>query len=155
MSCATFLGRLGYTNIKIYEKNSYAGGLSSSEIPQYRLPYQAVQFELKLMLDLGIKVEYNKELGRDITIKDLKEKSTAIFLGIGLPEPKKPSIFDNLSSENGFYTSKDFLPKVAVGSKPGLSCACKPTNNENKLPIMNGKNRIFYVHFLNLFRHDA
>ncbi|KRT82921.1 pyridine nucleotide-disulfide oxidoreductase, partial [Oryctes borbonicus] len=38
LSCATFLGRLGYNEITIYEKNQYLGGLSSSEIPQYRLP---------------------------------------------------------------------------------------------------------------------
>lgn len=113
MSCATFLGRLGYDNIKIYEKNSYAGGLSSAEIPQYRLPYAAVQFELQLLLDLGVKVEYEKELGRDFSLNKLKEESKAIFLGIGLPEPKKPDIFNNLTSENGFYTSKDFLPQVS------------------------------------------
>ena len=146
MSCATFLGRLGYTNIQIYEKNNYAGGLSSSEIPQYRLPFQAVQFELQLMLDLDIKVEYEKQLGRDLSIAQLKEESTAIFLGIGLPEPKKPSIFADLSSENGFYTSKDFLPKVAAGSKPGL-CACKPS--DNKIPSFNGKTFIYLLFFKN------
>lgn len=113
MSCATFLGRLGYTNITIYEKNNYPGGLSSSEIPQYRLPYSTIQFELQLMLDLGVKVEYEKELGKDFTLDSLKEKSAAVFLGIGLPAPKKPSIFEGLTAENGFYTSKDFLPKVA------------------------------------------
>jgi len=136
MSCATFLARLGYTNIKIYEKNSYAGGLSSSEIPQYRLPFQAVQFELQLMLDLGVQVEYEKQLGRDFSVTTLKENSAAVFLGIGMPEPKKLDIFSNLSSENGFYTSKEFLPQVSAGSKPGL-CGCKP--NENILPSFNGK----------------
>jgi dihydropyrimidine dehydrogenase (NADP+) len=27
LSCAAFLGRLGYQNIHIYEKNDYSGGL--------------------------------------------------------------------------------------------------------------------------------
>jgi len=80
MSCATFLARLGYTDITIYEKNNYAGGLSSSEIPQYRLPFQAVQFELQLLLDLGVKVEYEKALGRDFTLKSLREKKYSSFL---------------------------------------------------------------------------
>ena len=133
MSCATFLGRLGYTDLTIYEKRSYAGGLSSSEIPQYRLPFQAVQFELQLMLDLGVKVKYEQELGKDFSIGSLKEKSAAVFLGIGCPEPKKPALFDGLAQANGFYTSKDFLPQVAVGSKPGM-CGCKSA--ENKLPVM-------------------
>ena len=43
----------------------------------------------------------------------------AIFIGIGLPEPKVVPTFEGLTSENGFYTSKDFLPVVAMASKPG------------------------------------
>jgi hypothetical protein len=34
ISCSTFLARLGYTDITIYERNDFLGGLSSSEIPQ-------------------------------------------------------------------------------------------------------------------------
>ena len=43
----------------------------------------------------------------------------AIFLGIGLPEPNLIPIFENLTPEMGFYSSKAFLPAVAKGSKPG------------------------------------
>lgn len=56
ISCATFLARLGYTNLTIFERENYIGGLSSSEIPQYRLPFDAVNFEVELMKDLGVKV---------------------------------------------------------------------------------------------------
>jgi len=58
----------------------------------------------------------------------------AIFLGIGLPEPKSISIFENLTPEMGFFTSKSFLPIVAKGSKPGM-CACK---NNQELPSLRG-----------------
>ncbi|GFR26592.1 dihydropyrimidine dehydrogenase, partial [Trichonephila clavata] len=51
ISCATFLGRLGYTDITVFEKEEYVGGLSSSEIPQYRLPQDVVRFEVELMKD--------------------------------------------------------------------------------------------------------
>lgn len=53
ISCATFLARLGYDNLTVFEKEEFAGGLSSLEIPQYRLPYEVVSFEVQLMLDLG------------------------------------------------------------------------------------------------------
>ena len=56
ISCATFLARLGYDDVTIYEKKDYLGGLSSAEIPQYRLPYDVVDFEINLMKDLGVKV---------------------------------------------------------------------------------------------------
>lgn len=53
-----------------------------------------------------------------------------IFLGIGLPEPKSVSIFKDLTIEMGFFTSKNFLPSVAKGSKPGM-CPCKSNNLPN------------------------
>ncbi|TNM98353.1 hypothetical protein fugu_014599 [Takifugu bimaculatus] len=61
ISCASFLGRLGYDKITIFEKQNYTGGLSTSEIPQFRLPSDAVQFEIDLMKDLGVKMELAKE----------------------------------------------------------------------------------------------
>lgn len=60
----------------------------------------------------------------------------AVFLGIGLPEPTVAPIFKGLAQENGFFTSKDFLPQVSVGSKPGL-CACKSTASAS-LPRLSG-----------------
>lgn len=135
LSCATFLARLGYDDITIFEKQAYIGGLSSSEIPQYRLPYEVVNFEVDLVKDLGVKIELNRSLSeKDLTIQGLQDDGyKAIFLGIGLPEAKTSSIFANLTAEMGFYTSKSFLPKVATGSKPGL-CQCK----NYQLPSLHG-----------------
>ena len=134
LSCGTFLARLGYTNVDVFERDEFAGGLSSSEIPQQRLPAQAVLFEKKMMEDLGVKVHYNKALGKDFTVKSLKKQGyEAVFVGIGLPEPNKQKIFDGLDEKNNFYTSKSFLPAVSKASKPGL-CACK-----SSLPKLHGK----------------
>uniref|UniRef100_A0A915P0Q5 Dihydroprymidine dehydrogenase domain-containing protein n=1 Tax=Meloidogyne floridensis TaxID=298350 RepID=A0A915P0Q5_9BILA len=73
ISCASFLARLGYTNLTIYEKEEYLGGLSSSEIPQYRLPYNVVDFEIQLAKDLGIKIVTGRQLHRnDLTLEKLK-----------------------------------------------------------------------------------
>ncbi|XP_056632746.1 dihydropyrimidine dehydrogenase [NADP(+)] [Diorhabda sublineata] len=127
LSCATFLGRLGYQNITIYEKNDVLGGLSASEIPQYRLPINVVNFEINLVLDLGVKVETGRSLSsKDLTIENLLKTSKAIFIGIGLPQPKLDPVFENLTEKMGFYTSKSFLPKVSMASKENPSkCFCK------------------------------
>ncbi|GFS94713.1 dihydropyrimidine dehydrogenase [Nephila pilipes] len=124
ISCATFLGRLGYTDITVFEKEKYVGGLSSSEIPQYRLPQDVVRFEVELMKDLGVKMEFDRSFGDDFDLLSLKDTYKAVFIGIGLPEPKIIPIFADLKPENGFYTSKTFLPVVAKASKPGM-CPCK------------------------------
>lgn len=134
LSCATFLGRLGYNNIHIFEKQDYTGGLSSSEIPQYRLPLDIVNFEIDLVKDLGVQIHINRSLSTDdITLNGMKEEGyKSIFIGIGLPEAKVSPVFENLTNEMGYYTSKTFLPQVSKGSKPGL-CLCK-----RSIPVLYG-----------------
>uniref|UniRef100_A0A0K0DYG4 Dihydropyrimidine dehydrogenase [NADP(+)] n=1 Tax=Strongyloides stercoralis TaxID=6248 RepID=A0A0K0DYG4_STRER len=133
ISCATFLARLGYKDITIYEKNSdpsIIGGLSTTEIPQFRLPYNVVDFEIQLMKDLGVKIVNGRYLhSSDLTVSNIKEKlgAKALFIGIGMPEAKRIPIFEGLTIENGFYTSKDYLPIVAKGSKPGM-CTCSSSS---------------------------
>uniref|UniRef100_A0AC35UG89 Dihydropyrimidine dehydrogenase [NADP(+)] n=1 Tax=Rhabditophanes sp. KR3021 TaxID=114890 RepID=A0AC35UG89_9BILA len=136
ISCSTYLARLGYTDITIYEKNKYIGGLSSSEIPQYRLPYSVVDFEIQLARDIGVKIVTGKNLHTtDITVQKLHDEGAkAVFIGIGMPEAKRPAFSEGLTMENGFYTSKEFLPLAAKASKPGLPGGCAP-----KLPSLKGR----------------
>lgn len=107
---------------------------SSAEIPQYRLPFDVVDFEINLVRDLGVKIITGRSLStNDITVqKLLDEKTDAVFIGIGLPQPTINPIFKGLTIENGFYTSKDFLPLVASGSKPGMMILLHP-NEYNRL----------------------
>uniref|UniRef100_A0AAY4C339 Dihydropyrimidine dehydrogenase [NADP(+)] n=1 Tax=Denticeps clupeoides TaxID=299321 RepID=A0AAY4C339_9TELE len=128
VSCASFLARLGYDDITIFEKQKYIGGLSSAEIPQFRLPYEVVQFEVDLMKDLGVKTVCEKGLGQDgMTLLSLKEEGyKAVFVGIGLPQANKHKMFEGFSMDQGFYTSKDFLPLVAKASKIGMCSRCSP-----------------------------
>jgi dihydropyrimidine dehydrogenase (NADP+) len=136
ISCATFLARLGYQNVTVLEKRANAGGLSATEIPQFRLPYEVVQFEVQQMQDLGVKVEYGVELGKDgLSLESLRKDHgyEAVFLGLGMPSPKRFPVFEGLAVEHGFYTSKDFLPLVSEASKPGM-CACK-----SQLPQLSGR----------------
>uniref|UniRef100_A0A665W709 Dihydropyrimidine dehydrogenase [NADP(+)] n=1 Tax=Echeneis naucrates TaxID=173247 RepID=A0A665W709_ECHNA len=114
ISCASFLARLGYDNITIFERQKYIGGLSTSEIPQFRLPYEVVQFEIDLMKDLGVKVMCEKGLGVDgMTLMSLKEEGfKTVFIGIG-----------DLSSQHFF---------VPVSLCPGM-CHCR-----SSLPELRG-----------------
>ena len=54
------------------------------------------------------------------TLESLKNSGhEAVFVGIGMPNPKKNPLFNGLTQDMGFFTSKDFLPKVAAASKAG------------------------------------
>lgn len=113
--------------LTVYELSLKVGNknFSSSEIPQYRLPINMVNFEVQLVKDLGVKIETKRALSvNDITLSKALSDSSAIFVGIGLPEPKLNPLFKGFTPEMGFYTSKTFLPKVAKASKAGI-CSCK------------------------------
>ena len=72
------------------------------------------------MTDIGVKVKTKRFLGTaDLTLTKLKEEMNckAIFLGLGNPNPKIIPMFKDLTEQQGFYTSKSFLPKVRMLSK--------------------------------------
>ncbi|XP_028139535.1 dihydropyrimidine dehydrogenase [NADP(+)]-like isoform X2 [Diabrotica virgifera virgifera] len=142
LSCASFLGRLGYDNVTIFEKNNVVGGLSTTEIPQYRLPVSVVNFEISLVQDLGVKIQTGRSLStKDLTVDRLLKDAKAVFLGIGLPQPNIDPLFKDLTIEMGFYTSKSFLTKVARVSKNtenSSSCPCRHSANKEMLPKLRG-----------------
>eukprot|EP01063_Lacrimia_lanifica_P026863 TRINITY_DN368_c0_g1_i1.p1 TRINITY_DN368_c0_g1~~TRINITY_DN368_c0_g1_i1.p1 ORF type:complete len:1035 (+),score=389.41 TRINITY_DN368_c0_g1_i1:64-3168(+) len=124
LSCATFLARLGYDNVEIIERLPYAGGLSASEIPQYRLADEAVQWEVQKVRELGVGIRVNTEFGTGAYTTDaLLRDNGAVFVGCGMPFPNIDAAFTALAPQNGFYTSKDFLPQAAASSKAGCACA--------------------------------
>ena len=82
LTCAAFLAKDG-VNVTIYEKYNYLGGLLVHGIPEFRLPKTRVQETVKRILDLGINVEYNKELGKNLNLEELEKEYDAIFISIG------------------------------------------------------------------------
>lgn len=85
LSCATFLGRMGYENVHIFEKEQFGGGIVSQEIPQNRAPIEEALWEVEMVKQLGVQIHYGKQLGKDFSLEDLRQQGfEAIFLGCGL-----------------------------------------------------------------------
>ena len=78
LTCAAFLKKLGYS-VTIYEKYDYLGGIISHGIPDFRLDKDITLKNLNRIVDLGIEVKYNFELGKNITLKELKKEYDAVF----------------------------------------------------------------------------
>lgn len=68
------------------------GGILSHGIPEFRLDRDVLEKTIKKILDLGIKVKYNKSLGKDFDIQALKKDYDAVFIGIGSNVPAKMNI---------------------------------------------------------------
>jgi dihydropyrimidine dehydrogenase (NADP+) len=151
IACATFLSRFGYRNIHLYERKGYLGGLSASEIPQYRLAASAVSFEADLMSDLGaVTVHLNKDIGGaeipSLSAMPEVKAGGMCFASVGLPSAKGDSCFDGLTTAQGYFTSKDFLPPTCEAAKkyPCSGCAgSTPSASVPALPSLYGKVLVF------------
>ncbi len=82
LTAAYFLRIKGYS-VKIYDKMPKMGGMLRYGIPQYRLPKELLDKEIKLIEDLGIELINNKTLGVDFTIESLKAQSDAVVVAVG------------------------------------------------------------------------
>lgn len=91
LTCAAFLAKDG-VKVTIYEKYNYLGGLLVHGIPEFRLPKTRVQETVKRILDLGINVEYNKELGKNLNLEELEKEYDAIFISIGANKSAKMGV---------------------------------------------------------------
>ncbi|UCC30888.1 MAG: NADH-quinone oxidoreductase subunit NuoF [Phycisphaerales bacterium] len=83
LSCAYFLRRMGYP-VTVFEKEARPGGMMTYAIPEYRLPRDVLQKDIDWLLGTGIELKCNTEVGKDVTIADLKSEGyQAFFLGLG------------------------------------------------------------------------
>ena len=106
ITCAAFLAREG-VDVTIYEKYKYLGGLLVFGIPEFRLEKNRVEEVVKQILELGIKVEYEKELGRNLKLEELEKEYDAIFLSIGANKSTKMGVEGE--TLNGVYGGNELL----------------------------------------------
>ena len=84
LSCAHVLSIEGI-DVTIYEKESKGGGLMTYGIAAYKVTPQFCEDEVNYITSIGgIEIKYNQELGKDITLSQLKKEYDAVFLGIGV-----------------------------------------------------------------------
>ncbi len=84
LSCAHVLSREGI-DVTIFEKESKGGGLMTYGIAAYKVTPQFCEAEVNYILGIGgIEVKYNHELGKDISLAELKKNFDAVYLGIGV-----------------------------------------------------------------------
>ena len=110
ITCAGELAKVGY-NVTIFEALHELGGVLMYGIPEFRLPKDLVQKEIKKVTDLGVTVQKNVIIGRSITVDELIEDGfQAVFIGSGAGLP----IFMNIPGENlnGVYSANEFLTRA-------------------------------------------
>lgn len=132
LTAAAFLAKNGM-KVTIYEKYDYLGGLLMHGIPEFRLSKEIVRRTIKDILELGIEVKYNQELGKNLTLNDLEQEYDAIFLAFGANISSKMGVEGE--SLEGVYGGNELLEYnmhpdytgktvvVAGGGNVAMDCA--------------------------------
>ncbi len=110
LTAAADLAKLGHS-VTIFEALHIAGGVLMYGIPEFRLPKEIVQAEVKYVTSLGVKLELDSVVGKLVTIDELlKNGYHAVFLGTGAGLP----MFLNVPGENlnSVYSANEFLTRV-------------------------------------------
>ncbi len=114
LSFAYQLARRGYP-VTVYEQNAHAGGMIYYGIPFYRQPADVLQAEVQRIVDMGVELNLNCKVGKDISVDDLKAKHKIVFLGVGA---HKGRLLGCDGEEGpGVWTGTDYLHRVADGEK--------------------------------------
>jgi dissimilatory sulfite reductase flavoprotein subunit len=112
LSCAYQLARRGY-GVTVYEAFSKPGGMLRYGIPDYRLPPDVLDKEIKRIEDLGVEIKCNQIVGKDIPYEDLQKNFNAIFVGIGAHKGKLLGVPNEEASN--VFTGTEFLNKINSG----------------------------------------
>ena len=91
LTCAYYLVNIGY-DVDVFESEKVAGGVLAFGIPEYRLPEAILQHEIDLIKQAGVNIYLNKEVGRDLDFRHLREGYDAIYVATGTQYPAKVNI---------------------------------------------------------------
>jgi len=108
LQAAASLSRLGY-EVDVYEKESKCGGYMRYGIPEYRLPSHIVDKEIEHIVKLGVHLHTSTEVGKDITIEELKSSHDAIVIAVGANRGKMLPMF---KGNPHVEIAVDFLKRV-------------------------------------------
>ena len=112
-SAAYQLARLGY-QVTILEKSPKAGGLNRGGIPDWVLPQHVLDREIERLVQLGVTIKTNVEVGKDVTWDDLKMNYDACVLAVGLTEPN--SVRAEGENKDGVIYGLPFLRDIGMGT---------------------------------------
>jgi heterodisulfide reductase subunit A-like polyferredoxin len=117
LTCAYYLAIEGY-DVDVFEALPVAGGWMAVGIPEYRLPKNVLNAEIKVIEDLGVKIHLNTKIGKDISFDKLRKDYGAIFIGCGTMKSSKL----NIPGEDmqGVIHGVDYLMQINLGKKVSL-----------------------------------
>lgn len=111
LACAGDLAKAG-VEVTVYEALHVAGGVLKYGIPEFRLPNDTIDIEIRALEQLGVKFELDRVIGKVFTVPQLMKEMgyDAVFIGTGAGSPK----FMGIPGEayNGVVSANELLTRI-------------------------------------------
>ena len=138
LSAAYYLAAMGYRPT-VFEKNARPGGMMTYGIPSYKLEKDVIDGEIEVLRKLGVEIRCGVEVGRDVTISQLKEQGyKAFYVAIGCQGGRRPGVANDTAPgtdiavsylRSAFEKRERFEGDVVVigGGNVAMDCAGNAT----------------------------
>jgi len=128
LTAAYYLALRGY-DVTIYEANAKAGGMTMYGIPKYRFPLESLDKQIEYIEKIGVKINYNTRVGKDISFDKIYRENDAVFMGVGFPKAWTLGI-DGEEAE-GSMQAVNYLHMINAGEEVEIG---------NKVAVIGGGN---------------
>ncbi len=117
VTCAYHLAQKGH-QVTIYEHLGEPGGMAAVGIPDYRLPRDILRGEVEQVQSMGVTINYNATVGKDITISQLEQENDAVFIAIGAQSSSGMRVKGEDAGYRGFIPGVQYLLDINMGKDP-------------------------------------
>ena len=119
LSCAYYLAEKGYRPT-VFEKEKQPGGMLMHGIPEFRLEKDVIEAEINVLRALGVEFRCGVEVGRDVTIPELREQGyKGFYVAIGLQSGGKLGVPGE--DAEGVKAGIELMREVNLEGKKSLS----------------------------------
>jgi NADPH-dependent glutamate synthase beta subunit-like oxidoreductase/NAD-dependent dihydropyrimidine dehydrogenase PreA subunit len=119
LSCAYYLAIDGY-KVTVFEKQQALGGMLTLGIPSFRLEKDVVNAEIEILKDLGVEFKLGVEVGKDVSLSDLRSQGYAAFyIAIGAQLGRKLGVEGEDGA--GVISGVDFVRRINLGEEVKLN----------------------------------
>ncbi len=119
LSCAYYLAEKGYRPT-VFEKEKQPGGMLMHGIPEFRLEKDVIEAEINVLRALGVEFHCGVEVGRDVTIPELREQGyKGFYVAIGLQSGGKLGVPGE--DAEGVKAGIELMREVNLEGKKSLS----------------------------------
>jgi NADPH-dependent glutamate synthase beta subunit-like oxidoreductase len=113
LTAAFYLRKQGH-GVSVFDSNSKAGGMMRYGIPEFRLPRNILDQEIKDIMDLGVELNPSQSLGKDFSLDQLKNDGfDAIFLSVGAQQSRRIPLEGRATPD--VLWGMEFLRQVSEG----------------------------------------